>query len=110
MEIKSERYGQALILRCKGELTADSLEVFIKEVQRLVTAGAVDVVLSLEEVPFIDSAGLEYLLDLQDDLMDSGGQISLTNVDENVAKVLEITRLGAGFEVLPDVLDAVKVM
>jgi len=110
MEIKSERYGQALILRCKGELTGDTLEVFAKEVKRQMADKAADVVLSLEEVPFIDSAGLEYLLDLQDELMASGGQISLTNVDENVAKILEITRLDAGFEVLPDVVDAVKVM
>jgi anti-sigma B factor antagonist len=110
MEIKSERYGQALILRCKGELTGDSLEVFVKEVERQMADNATDVVLSLEGVPFIDSAALEYLLDLQDELMSAGGQISLTNVDENVAKILEITRLDAGFEILPDVVDAVKVM
>ena len=110
MEIKSERYGQALILRCKGELTGDSLEVFVKEVERQMADNATDVVLSLEGVPFIDSTALEYLLDLQDELMSAGGQISLTNVDENVAKILEITRLDAGFEILPDVVDAVKVM
>lgn len=110
MEVKSERYGQALILKCKGELTGDGLEAFEKEVRRQTGDGASDVVLSLEEVPFVDSAGLEFLLDLQDRLMADNGRLTLTNVDENVGKILEITRLDAGFEVLDDVVDAVKVM
>jgi len=108
MEIKSERYGQAVILRCKGDLTSDSLEVVGKEVRRQLGDGAMDVVLNLQEAPFIDSAGLEYLLDLQDELIGRDGQLTLTNLDGNVNKIFEMTRLDVGFEILPDVVDAVK--
>ncbi len=110
MEIRSERYGQALILKCKGDLSGDSLEAFGKEVHRHVDESAVDVVMSLEGVPFIDSEGLEFLLDLQDELMSRQGQLTLTNLDGNVSKILEITRLDGTFEVFPDVVDAVKVL
>ncbi len=108
MEIKSERYGQAVILRCKGDLTGDSLEVVGKEVQRQLGDGAMDIVLNLQEVPFVDSAALEYLLDLQDELIGRDGQLTLTNLDENVSKIFEMTRLDVGFEILPDVVDVVK--
>ncbi|NLF29950.1 MAG: STAS domain-containing protein [Planctomycetes bacterium] len=108
MEIKSERYGQAVILRCKGDLTSDSLEVVGKEVQRQLGDGAMDIVLNLQEVPFVDSLALEYLLDLQDELIGRDGQLTLTNLDENVTKIFEMTRLDVGFEILPDVVDAVK--
>ncbi|MFW6154790.1 MAG: STAS domain-containing protein [Planctomycetota bacterium] len=110
MEIKSERYGQAVILRCKGDLTSDSLEVVGKEVQRQLGDGAMDIVLNLQEAPFVDSAALEYLLDLQDELIGRDGQLSLTNLDENVSKIFEMTRLDVGFEILPDVVDAVKTL
>jgi len=108
MEIKSERYGQAVILRCKGDLTSDSLEVVGKEVQRQLGDGAMDIVLNLQEVPFVDSAALEYLLDLQDELIGRDGELTLTNLDENVSKIFEMTRLDVGFEILPDVVDVVK--
>ena len=68
----------------------------------------VDVVLNMEQVSFIDSAGLECLLDLQDRLAQKFGQVKLVACDENVRKILEITRLTTGFEVLKDVAEAVK--
>ena len=67
-----------------------------------------DVVLDLTEVPFVDSAALEYLLDLQERLAERLGQIKLVGLDANVAKVLEITRLENAFERCPDVSEAVK--
>jgi anti-anti-sigma factor len=68
----------------------------------------VDLVLNMEQVPFIDSACLEYLLDLQDRLAEKFGQVKLTNCDPNVMKILEMTHLTTSFEILRDVAEAVK--
>ena len=111
MSVTAESYGQSVVLCCKGELTADSLEGFKKAVDRQLQEPQVrDLVLDLEAVIAVDSAALEYLLDLQDLLNDRSGQIKLTGLTENFAKILEITRLDNAFQRFDSVPEAVKVM
>jgi len=76
----------------------------------LVGPEVVDIVLNFESVPFIDSAGLEYLLDLQDRLAERFGQVKLVHVDENVSTILEVTRLRSNFETFDSVTEAVKTL
>ena len=107
MQITAESYGQAVILNCKGELTADSLEAFRRAVEHQL-AEERDLVLNFEEVPFLDSAALEYLLELQTALADRLGQVKLARLDENVRKIMEITRLESAFERHDDLSEAVR--
>ena len=109
MNVTTERYGQAAILNCKGELTVDSVEAFKRVVEHQLEDNQVrDVVLNLQEAPFVDSAALEYLLDLQERLSERLGQVKLVGLDENLVKIFEITRLDNAFEHCPDVSEAVK--
>jgi anti-sigma B factor antagonist len=109
MNISAESYGHAVILILKGDLTEDVLGALNQAVEhQLAGPEVVDIVLNLEGVPFVDSAALEYMLDLQDRLAERFGQVKLVKVDENVATILEITRLNANFEVFQDVTEAVK--
>ena len=110
MNVNAESYGHAVILHCRGELTCDSLEAFRHAVdhQLLAESQVHDVVLDLEAVPFVDSATLEYFLELQEQLNDRLGQVKLARLDENVAKILQITRLDQAFEVCADVAEVVK--
>jgi stage II sporulation protein AA (anti-sigma F factor antagonist) len=108
MQIKVESYGHAVILICKGEMTVDALESLGHEVDRQLPESVTDLVFNLAEVTFVDSAGLEYLLDLQDRLAERLGQVTLTNLDENVTKIFEMTRLRGSFQVCKDVSEAVK--
>lgn len=108
MIVKAESYGHAVVLNCKGELTADGLEAFSSEVGKHVAESVTDLVFNFSETPFVDSAALEYLLDLQESLAEKLGQITLTNLDESVAKILEMTRLESSFTICKDVVDAVR--
>lgn len=134
MNITEESYGQAVILICRGELTVDSLDAFksaVEQVERRFDEGqshngrsatdsqsaarlsspksvAGDLVLNLEAVPFVDSAALEYLLNVQEKFNEKLGQVKLAGLDENVAKILEVTRLDNAFERFEDVSEAVK--
>ncbi len=109
MNITAESYGHAVILNLKGDLTEDSLRALMQVIDHhLADSHLVDVILNMEQVPFVDSAGLECLLDLQDRLTQKFGQVKLVGCDENVRKILEITRLTPGFEILKDVAEAVK--
>ena len=110
MNIQAESYGHALILNLSGELNADALEAFRQTVDRhLEGKEVVDLVLNLASVTFIDSEGLECLLDLQDRLAERLGQVKLVRPTENVATILEITRLKPSFDIYHDVPEAAKV-
>jgi len=109
MNITAESYGHAVVLNMKGEITEDALSVLRREIQHQLSGkDVVDLVLNLERVPFIDSMGLEFLLDLQERLSEKFGQIRIVQPDENVRKILEITRLESDFEIYEDIAEAVK--
>jgi len=109
VNLTAETYGHAVVLNIKGELTEDSLGSFQREVEhQLAGRDIIDLVLNLEKAPFIDSICLEYLMDLQDQLAEKLGQVKLVRPDENVRKILEITRLAGTFETYKDTAEAVK--
>jgi anti-anti-sigma factor len=109
MNIGAESYGHAVILNLKGEVTEDILGVLNQAVEhQLESPEVVDIVFNLENVPFVDSAALEYMLDLQDRLAERFGQVKFVKADETVLTILEITRLRSSFEVYDDIPEAVK--
>ena len=109
MNITAENYGRAVVLNVVGDLNDDGLsglqDTIMHHLQR---KEVVDVVLNMAEAPFMDSAVLEYLLDLQDSLCGTFGSIRFVNCDENIRKILEVTRLEHEFGVFEDVDEAVR--
>ena len=109
MKATAESYGHAVVLNIAGELTEDCLTVFQQTLEHhLGDPNVVDLVLNLEEVPFVDSAVLEYLVDLQMKLAERMGQVKLAKCDANVLKILEITRLTTTFEAVNDLAEALR--
>jgi len=109
MNITAERHGSIVVLNLRGELTDDSLAAFAKAVDhQLDGKEVVDIVLNMENVPFLDSAALTYLLDLQDRLSERLGQVKLSAIDDNIRVILEVTRLKAAFDVYEDAAEAVE--
>ncbi len=109
MNITTEGYGHAVVLNLKGEFTEDVIGAIRQAVDhQLESDEVVDVVFNLEGTPFIDSSGMEYLLDLHDRLAERFGQVKLVRPDENVMQILEFTRLRSMFEVYKETDEAVK--
>jgi len=110
MSVHAESYGHAVILIVEGELTIDSLGAFKRAVEhQLDGKEVIDLAIDLGKAPFIDSAALEYFLDLQELLAERLGQVKLIRPDDNIRKILEVTRLESTFEIFTDVAEAVKV-
>ncbi|NQU76983.1 MAG: STAS domain-containing protein [Planctomycetes bacterium] len=107
MEIKAEQYGRAVILRGRGELTEEGLAPFAEEVNRQLAGDVLDVILDLSEVAFMDSVWLEYLLGLRESLSKKQGHLTLCGPGDNIAKILESTRLDGRFETVGDAVEAI---
>jgi anti-anti-sigma factor len=66
------------------------------------------IVLSLREVPYFDSQGIELLLDLSDQFYASGGRLRLAEVDECCSEILHLTGHLEEFEIHETIDGAVR--
>ncbi len=108
MKLSYEDHDTVSVITVSGDLTADQVDGFRRSCQERWSAGVRDVVLDVEHMTFIDSAGLEVLLWLVDEGGDRGGQLRLVKPDETIRKILEITRLEKRFDVHMSIEAAAK--
>jgi len=87
-----------------GEL-ASSFQDIVKDVVERKQRG---IVLDMSNVSFVDSVGLEQLLWSRDFCHDGKCQMRMAGLEENCAKILEITRLESEFDKYAELAEAVK--
>ena len=88
MEIKTTTEGGKLIIAVSGRVdtvTAPELEAGLK------FGDAKCVVIDLEKVPYMSSAGLRILLTAHKTMLGRGGELQVANVQGSVREVLDIT-------------------
>jgi anti-anti-sigma factor len=111
MSIKCEEYNQVCVIAPAGDFVAENSAQARKAVEMHIDAKQiVNFVVDFEKAGFVDSEGLETLLWIKRKAEELFGQVKLVNLDENVHKILEITRLEHRFECLPDLAAALKTM
>ena len=97
MKISFEDHDRTTVVVVKGVLTSDETDTFRRACLERMTDGKSEIVLDLHELEMIDSAGLELLLWLSDEVANHGGQLRLVRPSNAVAKIFSITRLEQRF-------------
>jgi len=90
--------------RISGEYVPELNSVLEARIER----GQPRIVLDLQSVVVIDSAGLELLLDYQEKCQRRGGALKLANAGTLCREVLKATGVGAKFEMFRDSGGAVR--
>jgi anti-anti-sigma factor len=90
--------------RISGDHVAELARVLEARVER----GQPQIVLDLQTVAVIDSAGLELLLDYQEKCQRMGGALKLANAGALCREVLKATGVGGRFEMFRDSGGAVR--
>ena len=111
MAIKCEEYNQVCVIAPGGDFTAENTAQARTAVeQHIDQKQIVNFIVDFEKAGFVDREGLETLLWIKRKAEELFGQVKLINLDENVRKILEITRLEHRFECQPDLAAALKTM
>ena len=100
MEITHTFIDGTDILMPKGRidtLTSPELETAL---QPLLDKDAVHITLDFKDVSYISSAGLRILVKTAQNAKAKNGEVALTNLNESVAQVLEITGFQSFFKIL----------
>src|SRR5580704_3544290 len=111
MAVKFEEYNGVCVISVKGDFAGEDVAPACKTAEDMIDhRQVVDFVVDLEKASFIDSAGLEAMLWIKQKCEDLFGQLKLAGADENVKRILEVTRLSHRFQSAPDVPTALKTM
>jgi anti-anti-sigma factor len=98
MRLESEVREGVCILRLQGRFVTGSDAALVSARQSLEEIGVANAVLDLRAVPYIDSTGLAFVVELHKSLVRRGGQLFLADANQRVREVLEMTRIG---EIIP---------
>jgi anti-anti-sigma factor len=108
MEIQVQQMGAVTILKPMGPLAGPDAEQLRSQALQDATAALGRLVLDASDVAFLDSAGIESLLDIGDELARGCRALKLCSANETVRKVLELTGVTSSFEFFDDVNAAVR--
>lgn len=107
-QLTEQRQGAVVVLKPEGPIVQDDAEAFTGRARELAGPALGRVVIDLSAAPYLDSAGLEALLDLAELLEDRGQTLRLAGVSATVREVLDITALTPRFEYFADTNTAVR--
>jgi anti-sigma B factor antagonist len=109
MQIEERVVGNVTILDLKGKITlGEGDEVLKDKINSLIQQDRKKILLNLENVPYIDSAGLGEIVRTYTTVSRQGGQLKLVNLTKRITDLLSITKLLTVFETFDAEQDALK--
>lgn len=108
MKIEQQDVGTVRVLAPIGALVDDDAQDLSIKLNDRLQAGHVRVVVDMKEVPYMDSAALEGLLDASDTMAGCAMSLRLARVTETCREILELTDCADRFVFFENVHDAVK--
>lgn len=108
MQIEEHNYGAVVVLRPIGALTVADADGLKDQMLGLRTKSLGRLVLDVSAIPFVDSRGLEVLVEVARELTRTGQTLKLAGLTEVLDEVLKLTGLNSLFEYFEDVNAAVR--
>lgn len=100
--------GQVSVVDLSGKITIGEGDVILRDkVQELLDAGHKQVVLNLEKVSYMDSAGIGELVAVFKRAREKGGTVKLLRPSGKVEDLLQLTKLWEVFEIFSEESQAV---
>jgi len=98
-EVKRKDTDTVSVLYLKGYLDAHTAPDFEQALQNLVDEDRVRIIVNMEELSYISSAGLGVFMGFIEDIRKKGGDIKLAELTDKVYRVFDLL----GFPVLYDI-------
>lgn len=109
MQIEERAVDDVTVLDLKGRMTLGEGDELLKDkINSLVSQGHKKILLNLEAVPYIDSAGLGEIVRTYTSISRQGGKLKLLNVSKRIQDLLVITKLITIFDSYDNENEAVK--
>ena len=108
MKINEQRQGAVTVLKPEGALLEGAAAVLKQRLMEVLGASLGRFVLDMSAVPYVDSKGLEALVEVTEEMGRSGQALRLCGANKTVREVLELTDLASLFDHFADTNTAVR--
>ena len=108
MDIQEERKGAITVLRPVGPLVQQDADQFKSRLLQVRSDRLGRFVVDTGSVPYVDSRGLEVLVETNEQMTQSGQALKLCGLNETLREVFDVTELANLFEQYEDVASAVR--
>ncbi len=98
MELKTRAEKGAVIVSFQGTFDYPTMQELEQKLSSVLQENPATVILSLDEVEFISSAGLQVILNLSKKIKEKHGQVLLVGLNGTVRRVFELSGLIRIFE------------
>jgi anti-anti-sigma factor len=108
MKIHEQLQGAVIILKPEGPLVELDAGVVKQRLLQTLNATLGRFVVDMSSIPYVDSKGLEVLVDVTEEMGRSGQALRMCGANKTVREVLELTDLASLFEHFHDANTAVR--
>lgn len=109
MHIEERSAGDVKILDLKGKMTLGEGDETVRDkINSLILQGYKKLILNLEGVPYIDSAGLGEIVRTYTTVSRQGGSLKLLNLTKRIEDLLSITKLLTVFDTFDSEAEAIQ--
>lgn len=97
MSVQSRREGETVVVSVEGQLIAGNRQQLRDTVTSEIERGGRRFVIDFADTGYIDSAGLGALVSLSKKIREAEGTLRLTNLNDDLRTLFELTRLDTLF-------------
>ena len=108
MKIHEQLQGAVTVLRPEGPLVETDAGVMRQRLLQTLHATLGRFVVDMSAIPYVDSKGLEVLVEVTEEMGRSGQALRMCGANKTVREVLELTDLASLFEHFHDANTAVR--
>ena len=101
MNISSTTIESVTVVRLEGNLDTNTSSEAQDSLNKLIDEGASKILVNFDKVDFVSSSGLRILLATAKRLSGTGGNLRISNLNETVAEVFEISGFSTILSVFP---------
>jgi anti-sigma B factor antagonist len=101
--------GGITIFKLEGEIIEKGQTTgLMEQIDTLLSSGKKNIVLDLEGLRYMNSSGLNVLVNILTKARNAGGDVSVCHLSEKIKSLLVVTRLDTIFHIVPTVEEAVQ--
>jgi anti-sigma B factor antagonist len=108
VQITEQQQGAVTVVAPNGPVALADADQLRSVAMQVIDRSRGRIVLDATAMPFLDSRGLEVLLEVTERLNESGAALKMCGVKETVREIMELTDLAGFFEYYDDVNCAVR--
>lgn len=97
MSVRTTKQGDAVVVAVEGQLVAANRQQLREAIAFEIDRGARAFIIDFADTGYVDSAGLGALVSLSKKIREANGSLRLTNLNEDLRTLFELTRLDTLF-------------